>query len=170
MASQNMDHLLRTSQQALRLPPGILRTNVGGCLFEVGFNQQQVVAAADILIKKQDTRGVKSQAEVIARAGKHGWGEGDVYSATGGGEVASADTIAIRDLVDPEDVLNLQKGRLRTTVGGMGLEIGFEDKQVLDAARYLIGQGDTRGLVSQASVIARAGKLGWGEGDIFTTM
>jgi hypothetical protein len=82
-----------SSEQALRLPEGALVANIGGLNMKVSFSSEVVLQAAQKLIDENDAKGLKTQAEVIARAGKHGWGEGDVYLALGEGQIASADRV-----------------------------------------------------------------------------
>jgi hypothetical protein len=66
---------LTSPEQALELTQGRLVMDV----FEVSFSPENVLTAAALLIEKEDNANLVSQAGVIARAGKHGWGMGDVY-------------------------------------------------------------------------------------------
>jgi len=52
-----------------------------GFWVEVSFSTEDVVEAAEMLIENKDTKKLFSQAGVISRAGKYGWGLGDVYRA-----------------------------------------------------------------------------------------
>jgi hypothetical protein len=160
---------INSPEQALRLPEGDLVLKAGGLNVEVAVVAENVLGAAQILITNHDTKELKSQAEVIARAGKHGWGAGDVYLASGEGEIASADKITTINLAQAEDGLKLEEGRLCVNMG-LNIEVSFGEGEVLTAAQLLIEKDDAKNLATQAGIIARAGKHGWGQGDIYTTM
>ena len=69
---------VRKKELALSLPEGCLAINMGFWI-ECSFSADEVLDAAAVLIQASDSSDLTSQAEVIARAGKHGWGQGDVY-------------------------------------------------------------------------------------------
>ena len=71
---------LENPTQVLDLPEGSLIMNIGFWV-EVSFSTEDVVEAAEMLIENKDTKKLFSQAGVISRAGKYGWGLGDVYRA-----------------------------------------------------------------------------------------
>jgi hypothetical protein len=70
---------LQKSSEAFDLPEGQLLANFGFNII-VSFSSEDVLEAARILIDKGDNKDLTSQAGIIARAGKHGWGLGDIYS------------------------------------------------------------------------------------------
>lgn len=70
-----------TVEEALALPKGRLAVNVGFSI-EASFTSDEVKEAAEVLIAKNDTEEIYSQAEILARAGNlHGWGAGGGYEA-----------------------------------------------------------------------------------------
>ena len=77
--------------------------------------------------------------------------------------IVATERPATADLRSPEDAVQLQQGQL--AVPGWGI-VEFGAETVTAAANFLLQTGgDTRGLTSQAEVIARAGSHGWGRGD-----
>ena len=69
---------LESADQALELPKGCLLSKLM-LWYQVDFDQEFVLTAANYLIKHGDVHNLVSQAAVIVRAGKDGWGRGDVY-------------------------------------------------------------------------------------------
>jgi len=71
---------LRSAEEALSLPKGRLASPAfSGLVAEIDFSPEQVFLAAQVLIEHNDGAELFSQAGVIARAGKYGWGMGNVY-------------------------------------------------------------------------------------------
>ena len=154
------------AEDALSLPQGELAVH---CI-QTSISPESVYKAAQLLIDKGDSSNLQSQADVIVRAGTHGYGAGDAYDIIShrDTEPSNADE-QILNLAAAEDVLKLQRGRLAVHAGIL-IEASFSDTEAVSAAQTLIEHEDAANLLSQAQAIARAGKHGWGQGDKYETI
>jgi len=67
----------------------------------------------------------------------------------------------IAELTSPEEALELPEGRLAMNMG-FWIQVSVSAKNVLECAKLIIEHGDNKELTSQAEVVVRGGKLGWG--------
>lgn len=157
---------LSRAEDAFSLPEGSVALGI----IQVSVSRENVIEAAQLLLDKNDAENLSSQADIIARAGKHGWGAGDTYQVINHGTLKEEkETEAILSLTEASDVLKLARGRLAINMGIL-IEASFDDAEALSAAELLIEKEDAADLVSQAGAIARAGKHGWGVGDSYQTL
>jgi len=160
---------LSVALDAFKLPVGVLHTRLAispemsravKVLAESSVSPDSVFCAAKLLLKEGAAQGLVSQADVIARAGKYGWAQGNVYQATAiEGQLPPTTVFETLDLVVPEDVLKLPEGMLFVQlIFGMVTRAPVRSKAALAAAVTLIENGDALELLTQAGAITRAEK------------
>ena len=89
------------------------------------------------------------------------------------GKVEIPDHSIIRedDYMTYEQVAKLPKGRLAMQFSeGVSMEVSFSDEDVLEAVELLTKNNVNEKIVSQAGAIKKAGKYGWGLGDVYSTL
>jgi len=145
----------------LSLPPGELFAGI----LRLKLPPETILAASKLVVQNNALHGLSTQAEVVVRAGKCGFGAGpDGYRAEPQEQpTPAAATKVYLDLKDPEDVLCLPVGQLFLEIGGLPrFEIPIHPSEVVAAAEYLQLNGRGQELLSQAGAMVRAGELLYG--------
>ncbi len=155
---------IQNIEDAQKLPKG--RLLVHGVI-EAELMSHELEECVNLVVQNKVNRTFYTQAGIVEYAGNNlGWGAGGGYVTTGGySEVGEADTLQSQR----DNFLALPEGSLIANCG-FNIEVDVISGEVIDAIQHIekCDGEEFKDYQTQAEIIAHAGALGWGQGDVYT--
>lgn len=159
---------IQNIEDAKKLPKGSLLVHG---MFEAEIEPYELEECVSLVVKHKVNRTFYTQAGIVEYAGNNfGWGAGGGYVTTGGySEEGEVESETLQANID--SFMLLPKGSLVAKFG-FNVEVDVNAGEVIDAIRHIekCDNIEFKDYKTQAEIIAHAGSLGWGQGDVYAAV